>query len=466
MKTTDKVRIRMYRQGLGDCFLLTFYSDEKSIFNMVIDCGVLSTSSDHVKLMLDVAKDIAKETGNEIDILVATHEHWDHVSGFVQAATIFDSIKIKEIWMGWPENDKDPFSKSLKDANKLRLNTLMTAYDKMNSAKHTLTFHMSPEQKLGMDKYIDSFEGFFEFFGISSDGKGKSSGLANTGDAMKYLLGRKAKHVFHTPHSNSVVTNTNLPGVRFYILGPPKDIKALRKMNPSKNDSEVYEMVNNLSSGLSFCSAIIGDTDPNIPFADADTFPEDTKSEYFRSYLEKDNSWRKIDNDWWMLSSGLMAQVLDKVVNNTSLTFAIELIESGKVLLFAADAQVGNWLSWKSYNWKVQNEKKDSVVTIDDLLSRTVLYKVGHHGSHNATLREDGLEKMISNDLIAMLPVNKEMAGKKGWNKMPFKPLLESLEEKTGNRVVIMDESYPGAVTKSNRSPKGNNSLYYDVVIN
>ena len=27
-----------------------------------------------------------------------------------------------------------------------------------------------------------------------------------------------------------------------------------------------------------------------------------------------------------------------------------------------------------------------------DLLHRTIFYKVGHHGSHNATLRERGLE--------------------------------------------------------------------------
>jgi hypothetical protein len=33
-------------------------------------------------------------------------------------------------------------------------------------------------------------------------------------------------------------------------------------------------------------------------------------------------------------------------------------------------------------------------VKAEDLLERTVLYKVGHHASHNATLRQKGLELM------------------------------------------------------------------------
>ena len=30
----------------------------------------------------------------------------------------------------------------------------------------------------------------------------------------------------------------------------------------------------------------------------------------------------------------------------------IELLKSGKVLLFAADAQTGNWLSWADVKWQ------------------------------------------------------------------------------------------------------------------
>jgi len=39
-----------------------------------------------------------------------------------------------------------------------------------------------------------------------------------------------------------------------------------------------------------------------------------------------------------------MALQLDNDTNNTSVALAIEFTDSGKVLLFPADAQVGSWL--------------------------------------------------------------------------------------------------------------------------
>ncbi len=117
---------------------------------------------------------------------------------------------------------------------------------------------------------------------------------------------------------------------------------------------------------------------------------------------------------------------------------AIEFIHSGRVLIFPGDAQVGNLLSWHKHSWKVDGK----TVTAKDLLSHTVFYKVGHHGSHNATLREEGLEMMTSNDLVSMIPVEEEMAEKKKWN-MPFPPLYERLKEKSKGRVIRIDEGVP-----------------------
>jgi hypothetical protein len=114
---------------------------------------------------------------------------------------------------------------------------------------------------------------------------------------------------------------------------------------------------------------------------------------------------------------------------------AVELVESGQVLLFAADAQVGNWESWPEVAWKIG----DKTVKGADLLARTVLYKVGHHGSHNATLREKGLELMVSENLIAMIPVDREKALRKNWN-MPFPKLLTRLEQKTNGRILRIDQ--------------------------
>jgi hypothetical protein len=116
----------------------------------------------------------------------------------------------------------------------------------------------------------------------------------------------------------------------------------------------------------------------------------------------------------------------------------------GDVLLFAADAQVGNWLSWQDLKWEVDGQD----VTGPDLLRRAIFYKVGHHGSHNATLRELGLEEMKSLKL-AFVPVDHAMALKKRWNQMPLNELMKRLNEITDEKVVRIDQDIPAKLSKS-----------------
>ena len=151
---------------------------------------------------------------------------------------------------------------------------------------------------------------------------------------------------------------------------------------------------------------------------------------------EQDQSWRRIDEDW-LGSAAQFALNLDSATNNTSLVLAIELSPGGEVLLFPADAQVGNWLSSQKVQWSLDGNK---TVTATDLLKRTVFYKVGHHGSHNATLREHGLE-LMPHGLAALLPVDHEMAVKKRWEGMPLPGLLETLNAHDA-RVVRMDDDH------------------------
>ena len=125
---------------------------------------------------------------------------------------------------------------------------------------------------------------------------------------------------------------------------------------------------------------------------------------------------------------------LDRHLNNTSLALAIELEENGRILLFPADAQVGNWRSWHTVEWKERPG-----VTAESLLNRPVFYKVGHHASHNATLGEKGLELMTSDELRAVIPLDRKTAEKRDWH-MPYDKLFERLVSKTGDRVYITDD--------------------------
>jgi hypothetical protein len=178
--------------------------------------------------------------------------------------------------------------------------------------------------------------------------------------------------------------------------------------------------------------------------------PDETQQLIADEYLVPDRSWRRIDADWL----GAAAQValnLGNDTNNTSLVLAFEwgAPGQGQILLFPADAQVGNWLSWRDQKYKLGSHS----TTADDLLSRTVIYKVGHHGSHNATLRRDprensaddelgvlyGLELM--NDIVAMIPVDWAAAQKAmpdPW-RMPHEPLYRRLREKARRRILRSD---------------------------
>jgi hypothetical protein len=107
-------------------------------------------------------------------------------------------------------------------------------------------------------------------------------------------------------------------------------------------------------------------------------------------------------------------------------------------LLFVGDAQVGNWLSWQDVKWTVDG----ATVTGPDLLARTIFYKVGHHGSENATLKAKGLELMVDRNLAAFIPTNKADAANVGWGEMPFKHIVNELNRRAGDRVIRADDPW------------------------
>ena len=400
------INVKMYRQGLGDCFLIKFFNKNKQSFNMLVDFGVLFGTSDAKTIMNNIAKDIAKDTNNSIDVLVSTHEHWDHLSGFIQAEEIFETIEIKNIWFAWTEDPKNKLAKKLREEREFKIKAL-NSFISSNNLKTD-------------ESIINSVLGFF----------GAMSGT-NTRDALNYLKSRKDSFISYMYPGYTEKIDI-LPNIRFHILGPPEDEKALKK-DMSNSDEIIYKLGLNKIQNNDF----IDTTNQNFIFDEK--YLSKQENNIAQLYNNPLNNWRKIDNDYMYFADNI-ALALDGDTNNTSLVFAIEDISSGKVLLFPADAQVGNWLSWKNYTWKSLDKKGNEIsIDINDILARTVLYKVGHHGSHNATIKVEGLEKMIHPELIAMIPVNQVMAKKKKW-KMPASSLYKNLLDKTQGRTILLDE--------------------------
>lgn len=421
------VKIRMYRQGLGDCFLLAFPGKNGKTFYMLIDCGVILGTPAPEPLMQRVVDNIAAATGRRLDLVVATHEHWDHVSGFLQADKSFEKIRIENLWLAWTENTRDPLAKKLRADRKRKEQALRVALQRTaGTPAANSPWAAEASELLG-------------FFGLGAKGR------KSTDDAMRAVQQLSQREPRYCLPGEDPIALPELPGIRFYVLGPPKDERAIKRSDPSRAHPEVYEK-EGFGLEAAFFAAALGDglaaaelfDDPELvhrlsfPFDEAHQVKPSKarKDKVLKAYFDRAESWRAIDDDW-MEMAGQLALQLDSDTNNTSLALAIELTDSGKVLLFPGDAQVGNWLSWDQYEWTVDGKK----VNAEDLLRRTVFYKVGHHGSHNATLREKGLERMTHPELVAMIPVSQDMAKKRRW-KMPFEPLYRRLEEKTSGRIM------------------------------
>jgi hypothetical protein len=405
------LRVRMYRQGLGDCFLLTC-SEGNDESHLLIDCGVLKGTPDAQQRMQDVAQSLSDTTGGRLDRLVVTHEHWDHLSGFLQAQATFDAVEVREVWLAWTEDPDDDLANELRERKKKRLNGLVAA------------------AKLAQGRPAERLNALLGF-----EGDLGAAGSQTTGKALEWVKARDADLRFLRP-GDQLFNLPGLEGIRVYVLGPPHDRRLIKRSDPSEAHPEVYELASGDGSHQGFLAAVealAADEEPRAPFdpffrIDAAKAPK--QNALWGEYYTARDEWRRIDHDW-LGYAGPLALQLDSDTNNTSLVLAFELSLGGDVLLFPGDAQVGNWLSWESLEWDVNGR----TVKSDELLERTVLYKVGHHGSHNATLREKGLEIMASSELAAMIPVNRETAKKMDW-LMPFPALLKRLEEKTKGRVL------------------------------
>ena len=455
-----RVRVRMYRQGLGDCFLIGLprAGARGGEFFILIDCGVILGTPRADELIRDVVDDVAATTGSHLDVLIATHEHWDHVSGFHPDKGRFAKFTIDAVWLAWTEDPHDATAQALRRKRAAKLAALWVGFRALQDRlKTSAAAGPGDEARASLERAAE----VLSFFGIDAEadappahgglGAAAVAAVSKTGAAMTWVREATSDPKFLKP--GDVVELPGLGGVRAYVLGPPTDTRQLLKNLPTKAGQETYDEPPAVAAVAE--RGFFGAASPADPAALDTSAPFDKKyrvdpeaagradffhDHYFGSGEADAENWRRIDADWTAAASGLALQ-LDSDTNNTSLALAFELPD-GRVLLFPGDAQVGNWESWhadpdgKPRTWTVGTRS----VNAEHLLNRTVLYKVGHHGSHNATLRARGLEMMTDPSLAAMVPVDVFIAHeKKHWNQMPFDPLMARLAELTRGRLYQAD---------------------------
>ena len=177
-----QVRIRMYRPGLGDCFLLTFRNGSQDR-HILIDCGIFLGTANEKQRIRDIAGHIKDTTDGQLDALVATHEHWDHVAGFSYAQDVFDNFKsINEVWLAWTE---DPDQQIVQERRQLKMQLERALAE---AVQHLAGFGSMPEQECGR-----AIAQVMAFNGPSSSLFGAAAFSQRSNDAMEYLLNLKVK---------------------------------------------------------------------------------------------------------------------------------------------------------------------------------------------------------------------------------------------------------------------------------
>lgn len=481
-KNINKVSIRMYCMGTGDCFVLKFFTGSTETFTMMIDCGSCSGTAADFKPYINNLKDYVSDRG--IDLLVVTHEHQDHVNGFQKCKDIFRDIKIEEAWFAWTEDPKDPDgleSDLLKKRNKMR----MAFTDAMNDFKaHVADIEKDFEGDHNLGNLRVTNAAFLDGLTTLSDinlpasdepaGKGSLAGMI----AIKEKL---AKDKVEPKYLNTgdIKKLPNAPGLIFYVLGPPSERDSIFK--DGKEGTDVYKKYFSLGRSMMSAEAYqknnLGemksnnlpfDNDYVLDYSSSMSVSPSSHNEYERETAElldryeNSEKWRKIDYDW-ITGVGSLALRLDSHINNTSLALAIEIEKTGAVLLFPGDAEYGNWESWqliKGWEMKGKNDKP----LAEDLLSRTIFYKVGHHLSYNGTALEKGIRMMPMSGMAAMVSLDRKRIAQNWKSTMPNKLLLQDLINRCDGRVFIMNEDDIANPPSKKADPKKIKSFHVDPV--
>jgi beta-lactamase superfamily II metal-dependent hydrolase len=459
------VRVRMYRQGHGDCFLLAFANGGARPVYVLIDCGYKPGSNIKfgLKSIDEIVESIKQATGSRLDLVIVTHEHQDHVNGFWKANDpYFEDFTIGAAWFAWTESPTDPLAIKLRKRHGDQLLGLVAARNRLAAAGDVAATQRIDE--------LLSFE-----LGVEAPAQfaaaAKDPEKSINKQAIKLIKGKAGKKntKYIKPH-NDILQVPAVKGVRVFALGPPYDENLLSDEDPVGSEAFPGHGIATGSARASFFAAAKAADDPasvqNIqPFAKRFALPLEQafrpNSFFARCYGNTDDppgsgasleeaapnaAWRRIDSDW-LYSAEELALVLNKGINNTSLVLAFELPKTKKVLLFIGDAQRGNWKSWTKGSWKSGEEK----ISVRDLMARTVLYKVGHHASHNATLSGTTADDYpnlswmgqgkYADEFTAMITAVKKWAYAVKPNpwRHPLPSIRTALEEKTAGRLFQTD---------------------------
>jgi beta-lactamase superfamily II metal-dependent hydrolase len=420
-KPLTSLRIRMYRVGFGDFFLITVPTDSGPQ-HIVVDCGVYDgpLHNGDIATIKTAVRHMAEETDSKLALIIVTHRHADHIIGFSRCKTEFENFTVDAIWMSIWETEYEPKIKKFQaDLEQLALDLGVALAGRQDAVS---------EQILG--------------FAANASGEGPGGGSnAKSLELLKTKLGVEPEYLTKgdTPKLPPALRKA---GLTAEILGPPpaEEFKFLKLMDLKKHVGQY------LDSGDRDDAAgnVDGQKPDSLPFetkyvASSDDYPviafrewmprveNHSLHDYGQRYPEQLEEGVRASTP---AALALAAKTLDDYLNNQSLVVLFGW--KGKTLLFAGDAQGGNWEYWLYGDATPTTDPTQLTMTeeAEKILRDMDFYKVGHHGSTNATPKP-AVEAM-GRDFVSMCSTQAKTYGSQAKeSEVPRDELIDALAKKS-----------------------------------
>ena len=388
-------RLRTYQVGFGDCFLLTFRYPPTSTGksrdrHLLIDfgstrvpeslrSGLSKRVPDHLRdrvkslktpitvsqYMTLIAEDIAHECNGKLHVVIATHRHKDHIDGFrtnkdgTAPGNRIAALKPELVLLPWTEDPDAEPDATIPTRNLSKDQSFARSLMGMQAFAGAVERQISAMRKTLKARHQPSIRGASQLHFLGENN------LANRAAVENLLTMGRRKPRFLSFGKNAGLGHL-LRGVDVDVLGPPtaKESEAILKQRHKDPDEFWHLQADFWGLHGDTAEAAVSD-DEELLYADMSSRLPPVHARWLASRMDHLNVQQTLQ----------IVRILDKALNNTSL---ILLFRAGKKnLLFPGDAQIENWL----YALREAPSSK----AIRRALAKTDFYKVGHHGSLNAT---------------------------------------------------------------------------------
>jgi beta-lactamase superfamily II metal-dependent hydrolase len=437
MATLTGLELYTYRIGFGDCFLLRFeYGADAR--HVLIDFGTSANPERMGSQKARIAAHVAATCGGKLDAIVVTHRHGDHLSGFAgETWEVIEGLEPGLVVLPWTEHpDAATDARVAPTGTRGKIGARSCAHVRSLDAMHAVAeaalreLERRSKGKAGSDD-DDAPAEEAEVLGPWAGrdlgpspvgapfGKRLAAELQLVGDvnlknkdAVENLLSTRAQDF--VSFGSRTRLEKLLPGVKVHVLGPPTLAQSSAIHDMRDEDRAEYWHV--MAAAGRAAARVDGQPlFPGVRTVSPDRLPLETR--WFLKRLDAVRAGELLQ----------IVRALDDVLNNTSVILLFEVLgPKGKKLLFPGDAQLEDWSYALSHD------------EVRDLLEDVDVYKVGHHGSLNATPKSlwNRFSKLGSRGtpgrLRTFLSTRRNKHGhRENGTEVPRGPLLDALQARS-----------------------------------